>query len=62
MALVKKEKVRAIEESLIAAATTGKLPGRVSSNYTIPVWISHELIEYLLNIVNIAVFRSLRSS
>jgi hypothetical protein len=26
---VKKEKVRAIEESLIAAATTGKLAGRV---------------------------------
>jgi DNA-binding TFAR19-related protein (PDSD5 family) len=34
LSLVKKEKVRAIEESLIAAATTGKLAGKVSIEYS----------------------------
>mmetsp|Transcript_9708 Transcript_9708/g.16228 ORF Transcript_9708/g.16228 Transcript_9708/m.16228 type:complete len:123 (-) Transcript_9708:2627-2995(-) len=35
LALVKKEKVRAIEESLIAAATSGKLAGKVTEEQLI---------------------------
>lgn len=32
LSIVKKDKVRAIEDTLITAATSGKLPGRVSLN------------------------------